>query len=85
MSRTLIGPGNDAGLSRKAHGVEVEKLLLAAAEALHERVGTSKGMVWCMDVIQKSFMRRRMTPGWRIKRPELLTVRQRFNPLKCFS
>ena len=43
---------------------DVEKLLLAAAEALHERVGTSKGMVWCMDVIQKSFMRRRMTPGW---------------------
>ena len=43
MSHTLIGPGNDAGLSRKAHGVDVEKLLLAAAEALHERVGTSKG------------------------------------------
>ena len=65
--------------------MDEEKLLQAAAEALHERVGSLKGMVWCMDVIQKSFMRRHMAPGWRIERSELPTVRQRFSPLKCFT
>ena len=49
--------------------MDEEKLLQAAAEALLERVGSAKGMVWCMDVIQKSFMQRK-------RYPELPTVRQ---------
>ena len=68
MCRTSNGHGTDAGTSRKTHGVDEEKLLHAAAEALHERMGSSKGMGWCMDVIQKSFMQRK-------KCPELPTVR----------
>ena len=66
---TSIVHGTDAGTSRKGHGVDEERLLQAAAEALHERVGSSKGMGWCMDVVQKSFMQRKRCP-------ELPTVRQ---------
>ena len=75
MCRTSTGHGTDAGTSRKAHGLDEKKLLQAAAEALHERVGSSKGMVWCLDVVQKSFMRRHVA----IRCPELPTVRQRSN------
>ena len=75
---------NGAGLSRAAHGVDEEKLLQAAAEALYERLGSSKGMVWCMDVIQKSFVRH-MAPGRHMGCPELPTVRQPSNPLNCFT
>ena len=85
MKHTSIGHGTDAGISRKAHGVDEEKLLQAAAEALHRLVGSSKGMVWCMDVIQKSFMWRHVGPGRRIRCPELPTVRQSFKLQNCFS
>ena len=85
MSHTSVRRGTDAGISRKAHGVDEEKLLQAAAGALHKRVGSSKGMAWCMDVIQKSFMWRHVAPGRRIRCPELPTVRQRFNPLICIT
>ena len=59
MCRTSIGHGTDAGTSRTAHGVVEEKLLQAAAEYLYERMGSSKGMDWCINILQKSFMRRK--------------------------
>ena len=67
MRHISTGHGSDAGISRKANGVDEEKLLQAAAEALHRRVGSSKGMVWCMDIIQKSFMWQYVGPGRRIR------------------
>ena len=63
--------------------MDEEKLLQAAAEALYEHLGSSKGMVWCMDVIQKSFVQH-MAPGRHMGCPELPTVRQLPNPLDCF-
>ena len=82
MCGTSTGHGTDAGTSRKAHGLdEKKKLLQAAAEALHERVGSSKGMVWCLNVIQKSLMRRHVA----MRCPELPTVRQRSNLPNCIT
>lgn len=78
MCRTSIGQWTNSGPSRKAHGVDEEKLLQAAAEALHERAGSSKGMDWCMGVIQKSFLQRKRCP-------ELPTVRQPSNLLPRMS
>ena len=75
MSRASIGHGPDAGIARRAHGVDEEKLLQAAAEALYKCVGSSRGMVWCTAVIQKYFKGRHVAPGRRSKRLELLTVR----------
>ena len=84
MSCTSFGHRTDAGIARKAQALNEEKLLQAAAEALHERLGSSKGMVWCMDVIQKSNVQH-LAPGRHTKCPELPTVRQLSNLLNFFT
>ena len=64
--------------------MDEEKLLQAAAEALYERLGISKGLVWCMNVIQKSFVQH-TAPGRHTECPELPTVRQLSTLLDFFT